>query len=383
MPNVLLSLLSRDWAGLAIAVALGVAGFAVVDAASGALRQMGAVVVVAAGALVLGALRHVLRRAAVRRRYPAPGRMIDIGGYRVHVLAEGPQDGRPPIVWFGGGHASGASMNHLHIGLRGGRRSILIDRPGTGWSDPGPFPRSTARESAEIVAALAASGEQGPFIFVGYSFGGLLVANIARRHPELVSQLVLFDATPLETIVFGPRLGALRQMRADMLGTALLRLFGYSGHLGLRRMAANPGLAALLERTNAVLGEAGVIGQAVDGGTRSELAGWSIFRELSPEGAAACAWETVVYDGDLGDMPVVLVAPGNASEVTAQPEVANAAAAESQRMVRFFAASRERYLAISRRSQRVYTPAGTTHQFVVEAPEFVIELMHRISGVTQ
>ncbi len=378
MPNGILKFLCYDWAGLAIAVLLGLFGLGIWSESSNTLQWLGAALVGIAGLLALGALRHMLRMAKIREQYPPPGKMVDVGGYRLHVLAEGPKNGRPPIVWFGGSHASGVGMHHLHLALRETSRSILIDRPGSGWSDAGPFPRTTVRESEEIVKTLAAAGEQGPYIFVGYSFGGLLVANIARRRPELVSQLVLFDATPLETIVFGPRFGVLKQMRNEMLATALLRLFGYTGHLTRRRMAKTPNYAAMLEGIKTVFGEAGEIGRLVESGTKNDITSYSIFQELSPEGVAACAWDTVVYDGDLGDLPVVLVAPGNASEVTAEPEVANAGTGESQRMLRFFASSRERYMATSRRSRRVHTPEGTTHQFVIERPDFVIDLMREM-----
>ena len=379
MKDKTLHLLSRAWSGLVLAALVAGVGVLLL-LAGGVGGAIGLAFLVLAGLMVAGSAAHLVRRAQVARAYPAPGKLVDIGGYRLHVLAKGPVGAGPPIVFFGGSHASGASMYFLHAGLRGDFRSILIDRPGAGWSDPGPFPRSTAREAEEVVAALDRAGERGPFIFVGYSFGGLLVANIARRRPDLVAELVLFDATPLDTIVYGPRLGALAQMRREMWMTALLRLFGYSGHLTLRRLAKIPVYAALNDRAAALNGDAHRINMRIEGGSKSELASYSIFGELSPEGIAACAWETSVYDGDLGDMPLVLVAPRNASEAAAEPEVANANAAESRRMLRFFAKSRERYMAASTRSRRVVTPPGTTHQFVVEEPDFVLGLMRDIAA---
>ena len=47
-------------------------------------------------------------------------------------------------------------------------------------------------------------------------------------------------------------------------------------------------------------------------------------------------------------------------------------------MASFFAHVRERYLAVSSRSQRIVAPAGTGHNFVYEAPEFVIALMREL-----
>lgn len=70
-----------------------------------------------------------------------------------------------------------------------------------------------------------------------------------------------------------------------------------------------------------------------------------------------------------------MLAPGDASEVVAELEIAAAANDDGRRMVRFFAMSRERYLAAPSNARRVVTPPGTTHQFVVEVPDFVIRLM--------
>lgn len=364
----LLAFLCLEWAGLAIALGVLALGAAVAPAMPAIAIAIAAVALL----LGIGAATYLFDRARIRRTCPPPGRLVDIGSFRLHLLAEGPFTPVPSLVWFGGGHAGGAAMHYLHAAFRDTHRSILIDRPGTGWSDSGPFPRTTAREADEIVAALDAAGERGPFVFIGYSFGGLLTANIARRRPDLVAQLILLDPTPLDTIIYGPRLGVLRRMRREMLGTAILRLFGYRGHLTERRMAGNPAGVAALARAVAVNGAAHEIATRVERNSRNELAAYSIFNELSPQGAAARGWETVVYDGDLDDIPIALVAPGDANEVTAEPEIGGASDAESKRMLRFFALSRERYLAASTNARRIVTPPGTTHQFVLEAPDFVI-----------
>ena len=106
--------------------------------------------------------------------------------------------------------------------LRKEARSILIDRPGTGWSDPGPFPRTTDHEAGEVLAALEAAGEEGPFVLAGHSFGGLLFAAVARRSPRSVAALLLLDATPPDTIVYGPPIPGLARMRwrPVLLGSA-------------------------------------------------------------------------------------------------------------------------------------------------------------------
>lgn len=361
--------ISREWLGLAAGVVLVALAFASGGAAI--LSTIGLLGLI----LLIGGGMHLIRLRYTRRRYPPPGRRVDIGGYRIHVLAEGEPNDALPVVWLGGGHAAGLVMQHLHDALKQETRSILIDRPGTGWSDTGPFPRTTAREAEEMIRALHASGERGPFVFAGYSFGGLLAANIARRSPELVARLVLIDPTPLETLVFGPRLGAIREMRRDALLSALVRHVGLVTNFQERRVARTPGHAEMTRDFVRVLGPALDTLKAIEIGAGPRVAEWSIYRELLGPHIAGCGWETVVYDADLGDMPVWLVAPGSSEELHATPEVADASGGDAARMLRFFQRTRERYLATSSNARRIYAPPGATHQFVYEMPAFVIETM--------
>jgi pimeloyl-ACP methyl ester carboxylesterase len=346
-----------------------------------ALRGILGLSVLLVGTLMaLAALRHLYMRSGVLRMHPPPGKLIDLGGYRVHLLAEGTaRDGRPPVVWFAGGHASGLAIHHMHRIFRDETRSILIDRPGTGWSDTGPFPRTTAREAEEMVLALERAGESGPFVWAGHSFGGLLCANVARRRPDLVHTLVLLDPTPLETILFGPRFGAIREMQRGAVISGLAHLFGVDLAARLRKKEAqNPAYAKVMQATDAVLGVEVAVARGVEARAGASFAAASIYRELSPEGAAACAWDTVVYDGDLGDLPVLLVAPKNDVDADALPEVQGGAAGDAQRIVRRLAATRERYLATSTCSQRIVAPAGTGHNFVYEVPGWLADVMRGV-----
>ena len=381
--NWLLALMSRDWAGLLVALGVAAASAfaarALPGAAGGALALVGGLL---AAVLAGASLRHLATLARARRAHPPPGQMIDLGGYRVHLLAEGQaREGRPAVVWFGGGHASGLAMHHLHRALREETRSILIDRPGTGWSDTGPFPRTTAREAEEMVQALQRAGERGPFVWAGHSFGGLLAANIARRQPDLVHTLVLLDPTPLETIVFGPRLSALKAMRRTAWLGGLAQLFGISlRERADARARQDPAQARVLDAVKAVLGPQVEASRCIEACAGAYFAQASIFRELTPEGVAACAWDTVVYDRDLGNLPVWLVGPKDDqdADIAALPEAQAGGDANARRMFRFFAATRERYLATSTRSRRVVAPAGSGHNFVYEAPEFTIGVMREV-----
>lgn len=377
--NHLLAWLSHDSSGLVFALAVGVSGALLAGGLPGAVGfWVHIITMLLAGLLAAASLRHLQQLARARRAHPPPGQLIDLGGYRVHLLAEGERRaGRPPVVWFAGGHASGYSIHHLHRAFRGDTRSILIDRPGTGWSDAGPFPRTTAGEADEMVLALERAGEKGPFIWAGHSFGGLLVANIARRRPDLVHTVVLMDPTPLETIVFGPRLSALRDMRRTAWLGGFAQLFGVNllarHEAKMRQTAA---YAKAMDATREVLGPDVEAVRTIEARSATFFTQASIYSELSPEGVAAVAWDTVVYDRDLGDLPVWLVGPrDDDGDIAMLPEAQQGGAANAQRMFRFFAATRERYLATSTRSRRVVAPKGSGHNFIYEIPDWTISVL--------
>jgi pimeloyl-ACP methyl ester carboxylesterase len=357
-----LRLLSRDWAGLAIALLPAAAGAWCVTLGTG-WRVLGGVLCAVALALGLGSLRHLVHVARIRVRYPPPGLMVDVGGYRMQVLAEGDAGPRPTVVWMPGGHTGGYAMYRLHALTRERTRSVLVDRPGSGWSDPGPFPRTTAGEAVELLTALERAGEEGPYVFVGHSFGGLLVANAARRRPDLVAGLVLLDPTPPDVIAFGPSLPGLRHAVRGQTALALRHLFG---------------LHALVPKNEAHSPEdpAHVLA-VIETRTKANCAGASILRELSPGGITRVGWQTVVYDGELGSLPLLLVAP---RDLTGGSEIFDAVddPEERARLRHFLLTARDRFLTASSAAGRVYTPEGTGHDFPDRVPEFVVHVVRSL-----
>jgi pimeloyl-ACP methyl ester carboxylesterase len=386
--NSLLAFLSHDWSGLVIAGLLAVLGYLLWRRA----RRRGArlllviswVVLGFAALLTAGASYHVVHSMQAKARHPPPGKLVDVGGYRMHVLAEGDARGRPAIVWMPGAHSAGYAFYHLHATMRDEARSILVDRPGSGWSDAGPFPRTTPREVEEVVTALRKAGEQGPFIFAGHSFGGLLVANIARRYPELTAAVVLIDATPPDAINYCPPNPFLDQMQRAALLSALARSFGIHADLEerLRRREQPPEFQRVVRLVRERLGEAGEVMKAIEDSPRVMAANRSSFAELRRGGLG---WDETVYDGDLEDLPVYLVAPPRmaefatvAKEMVGTDTKGNPEAREARRLLRFYEATRERYMATSTRSVRVYAPDGSGHNFPYEHPEFMVETMRRV-----
>ena len=83
-------------------------------------------------------------------------------------------------------------------------RVCAYDRPGTEMttatgrqasrSTPVPQPTTGTAAANDLSAMLDASGEPGPYLLVGHSFGGDIIRLYAAAHPTNVAGLVLVDA---------------------------------------------------------------------------------------------------------------------------------------------------------------------------------------------
>ena len=120
-----------------------------------------------------------------------PGRLIDIGGHRLHVASAG--EGSPPVLLESGIAASSLSWAVVQPAIAAFTRVHAYDRAGLGWSDVPSSPRTFDRIVGELAAVLAEVAPRERCILVGHSFGSFVVRGFAMRHPDLVTGLVLVD----------------------------------------------------------------------------------------------------------------------------------------------------------------------------------------------
>jgi len=124
---------------------------------------------------------------------PPPGRLVDIGGYRLHVWCTG--DGAPAVILDTGLGGSSADWGYVQPAVARFTRVCSYDRAGMGYSDSGPSPRTARRIASELATLLAGSQISGPVVLVGSSIAGLDVRVFASDHPERTAGLVLVDAS--------------------------------------------------------------------------------------------------------------------------------------------------------------------------------------------
>lgn len=147
---------------------------------------------------------HQMDAQAQRRRtgiaaghqYSPPGRMIDIGGYKLHVNCDGKASkGKPTVILLHG--LGGFSFDWALVQPRVARfaRVCSYDRAGQAWSDPGRKPRGPLKSATELRALLTNAGIKPPYVLVGHSLGGIIARVFASQYPNDVGGIVLVDST--------------------------------------------------------------------------------------------------------------------------------------------------------------------------------------------
>jgi pimeloyl-ACP methyl ester carboxylesterase len=147
-----------------------------------------------AAAALLSAAYQEAAAARDRRRFPAPGRLVDVGGLRLHLLEAG--KGTPAVVVIPAISEGGLTWVRVQRELADEMRVVLYDRAGTGWSDPPPRGRRTFDDpAAELHALLESAGIAPPVVLVAHSLGGIIARRFAARYPGAVAGMVLVDSS--------------------------------------------------------------------------------------------------------------------------------------------------------------------------------------------
>jgi pimeloyl-ACP methyl ester carboxylesterase len=130
-------------------------------------------------------------RSELEVRYlAAPGDMLQVGPWRLHVRDSGPRDA-PAVLML---HGFGASLHTWEAwaqALSATHRVIRLDLPGSGLSEPDSANDYTDARSLQLVLALMDQLGVSRASIVGHSIGGRIAWTLAARHPERTERLVL------------------------------------------------------------------------------------------------------------------------------------------------------------------------------------------------
>jgi pimeloyl-ACP methyl ester carboxylesterase len=151
--------------------------------------------VIVVALMCTGALYQWLSVRSEAGLYPAPGKLVDVNGRRLHIVCIGTrQVGDPAVIVESSGFGSSVSNRKAREEIAAHAQVCSYDRAGTGWSDPGPPVMTTGVLVGDLERLLAGAAIPPPYLIVASSIGGLTAELYTRRHPNLVSGLVMLDA---------------------------------------------------------------------------------------------------------------------------------------------------------------------------------------------
>jgi len=124
--------------------------------------------------------------------------LVKVDGHDIYARCAG--DGAPTVVYFTGWaddltKRGVAIASGIETALGPEVRVCSYERRNTGRSEPVDGTQSPNDVIADVDGFLAALGEDGPFVLLGASFGGLVASAYAVAHPDRVAGVVLLDAS--------------------------------------------------------------------------------------------------------------------------------------------------------------------------------------------
>lgn len=151
-------------------------------------------------ALALLALYHRFALAFEQKHLTAPGKLVDVNGYKIHVYTEGSRAEGAPVAVLLSGSGTAAPVydfKPLYSQLSDDCAIAVVEKAGYGYSDIADVPRDVRSMVEEVRAALSAAQVPPPYVLVPHSMSGLEALYWAQQFPEEVAGIVGLDmATP-------------------------------------------------------------------------------------------------------------------------------------------------------------------------------------------
>jgi len=190
------------------------------------------------GALLLlmaGLIFEIFAEKRDRRRVPPPGKLYTVNAHRLHLDCRGTRRlGQPVVVLEAGMGNSSYDWRWVAPELAEQAWVCAYDRAGYGWSDAAQKARTIPGMAGELHTLLEQAGEPGPYMLVGHSYGGILMREFYRQHPEKVVGMVLVDSAHEDQIQRLPP----EEARALTASIGSLKNLVWLARLGLVRLLA-------------------------------------------------------------------------------------------------------------------------------------------------
>jgi pimeloyl-ACP methyl ester carboxylesterase len=243
---------------------------------------------------IAGWFFELARERAARRRYPPPGTLVDVGGFRLHLYCRGERrPGQATVVLESGHGLWSLAWNPVMDEIARFARVCAYDRAGFGWSERSPRGRAPQEVAAELHTLLTNAGESGPYVLVGHSLGGVFIRQYYSQFPDEVAGMVFIDILPDKLAEYLPTYyQMLRRSLRSMRLVALLANFGLIRLMVPRRFRGQP--SYLLPQDRAVFAAQSVSSTYMD----------SLYEETAAAGRVVPRTGTVAH---LENRPLVVI----------------------------------------------------------------------------
>ena len=141
--------------------------------------------------VLVGATYQGVTTALERRRFPHPGRLVDVGGHQLHIHCAG--TGTPTVLLEAPARAMSSAWAWVEPAVAETTRVCAYDRAGLGWSEMGDQPFTPAAVVAQLRTLTQSAGEHGPFVVTGAELGASFALLYASSYPNDTAALVLVD----------------------------------------------------------------------------------------------------------------------------------------------------------------------------------------------
>ena len=143
----------------------------------------------------------------------APGKMVDVGGFRLNLYCFG--DGQPTIILESGASWGAIAWAGIQQTLaeQTKARVCSYDRAGINFSDSGPLKPAPDANLRNLRELLNQASLPGPYLLVGWSYGGMIARWFASVYPQDTAGIVTVDGSDWDYAVTSPNYeGAIEAM---------------------------------------------------------------------------------------------------------------------------------------------------------------------------